>query len=136
MIEQVLNFLHNYFEEEILQGDFSISSETIVIPSAKDGQYIKIVGSSLNDGIYEYPPTNLNNEDFTGEVWLLAIPASVRSLIKRIGDWELTNNSQSPFTSESFGGYSYTKGSNAKTGNPLGWQDVFRSELNTWRKLI
>ena len=40
----------------------------------------------------------------------------------------------SPFTSESFGGYSYTKAS-SDAGIPLSWQKIFASKLNLWRKI-
>ena len=41
---------------------------------------------------------------------------------------------ESPYTSESFGGYSYTKATDAN-GAPIGWQKAFASRLNKWRKL-
>lgn len=34
----------------------------------------------------------------------------------------------------SFGGYSYSKATNA-SGVAVGWQDVFKSRLNTWRRI-
>ena len=39
------------------------------------------------------------------------------------------------FTSESFGGYSYTKATDSATGQPATWETVFRSQLNPYRKL-
>ena len=43
-------------------------------------------------------------------------------------------NAESPYTSESFGDYSYTKAT-GESGAPLTWRDVFASRLNAWRKL-
>ena len=37
-------------------------------------------------------------------------------------------------TAESFGGYSYTKATDAN-GAPIGWHKAFASRLNEWRKL-
>lgn len=136
MLERILSHIHNYFEREIVKGTFTISSQTIEVPFLTDGQYFRIVGSIWNDGVYEYPTSNLTNEVFEGEIWALAIPRAVIELSKTIEEWEAKNNSNSPYTSESFGGYSYTKGTNKTTGQPFGWQDVFRNDLNQWRKLI
>ena len=134
MLEQVLGFIHNYFEKEILQGTFTVAEGAIGVSGINNGQYFRIVGSTLNDGVYQYPTTDLSDEEFDGEVWLLAIPRRVIELSEEIAEWE-GNNSHSPFMSESFGGYSYSRGSNSK-GMPIEWRDVFGSELNQWRKII
>lgn len=90
----------------------------------------------MNDGVYSYPPNELVDETFEGEIWALAVPHAVEELDTAITEWVNKNNSNSPYVSESFGGYSYTKGTNKNTGKPLGWQDAFRDDLNQWRKLI
>ena len=45
----------------------------------------------------------------------------------------------SPYASESFGGYAYTKASagqgSADSGGGISWRTPFASELNKWRKL-
>ena len=44
----------------------------------------------------------------------------------------------SPYTSESFGGYAYTKSGGVSVSGSAGvvtWQSVFKSRLNEWRKL-
>ena len=38
------------------------------------------------------------------------------------------------YRSESFGGYAYTKATDAN-GAPIGWQKAFASRLNQWRRL-
>ena len=40
----------------------------------------------------------------------------------------------SAFTSESFGGYAYSKATNAK-GVPLSWKGVFEDDLRPWRMI-
>ena len=57
-------------------------------------------------------------------------------LADEIAAWEQKNGAAAagPYTSESFGGYSYTRAA-ASDGRPLGWQDVFSARLSRWRKV-
>ena len=65
----------------------------------------------------------------------MAIPPSVIDLAAEIEEY---NNSDagkaSPYISENFGGYGYTKATDA-SGAPIGWQKAFASRLNKWRRL-
>lgn len=141
MIEQVLDFIHNYFEKEVKRGAFKIQSGSLDVDFLIEGQYFRIVGSLLNDGVYQYPVTSLNDEVFSGEIWALAIPRGVLDLVAEIDDWVDTygNQANSPFQSESFGGYSYSKASGTgNNGNSarVSWQDIFGTRLNAYRKII
>lgn len=135
MLEEVLNNIHNWFERSGRAGDFTIEGNTLV--GGEDflltGQYFRVVGSVFNDGLHQWPADDLTDETFTGEVWALAVPEAVVSLANEIAAW-CKANPDSPYTSESFGGYSYSKGT-AADGMPMRWQDVFRRRLNSWRKL-
>lgn len=136
MLEQVLGELHNWFVREVVEGDFTISGGRLLLPDGPallDGQYLRVVGSVLNDGLHQWPVADLADEEFDGEVWALAVPSAVIELANEIDAW-CKKNPESAYTSESFGGYSYTKGSGAD-GMPMRWQDVFRRRLNQWRKL-
>lgn len=73
------------------------------------------------------------DEVFTGEVWALAIPARIISLAEEIAAWR-EKNPETDKVSESFGGYSYTRGSSSTTGAPGGWQAAFASRLNPYRR--
>lgn len=64
----------------------------------------------------------------------MAVPRALIALSDEIKAWVDKNGQESPYTSESFGGYSYSKATNAQ-GMAVGWRDVFRSRLNTWRKI-
>jgi len=64
----------------------------------------------------------------------LALAQELAELVEEIEQW-CEKNPSGPYTSESFGGYSYTKATNHATGRPVTWQDAFRSALNQWRKL-
>lgn len=142
MIEQILDHIHNYFVKEVHHGNYKINSGKLDVDFLVDGQYFKIVGSVLNDGVYKYEATlTLNDESFSGEIWAMAVPRAVIALSLEIEDWvgKYGEASSSPFQSESFGGYSYSKssggGSSSTGGGNGGWQDAFRSRLNAYRKI-
>ena len=138
MLEQILGYIHNYFEREIVRSTFTISSGSINVAFLQEGQYFRIVGSVFNDGVHQYPASELTDEVFEGEVWAMAVPPAVIALKNEIEEWNNNNNGNSPFVSESFGGYSYTKGTSSRgngTSTPLGWKDVFASRLDQWRKI-
>lgn len=141
MLEQILNYIHNYFEKEIVPGTYSISSGTFEVDFLQNGQYFRIVGSVFNDGIYKYPADDLADETFTGEIWAMAVPPAVIALSSEISDWvdKYKDVMDGPYQSESFGGYSYTKkssGGGTNNGNDASdWRSVYRSRLNHWRKI-
>lgn len=148
MLEQICAFIHNYFDKDshgkpwhVEAGAFAIAEGTISLPFLVEGQYFRICGSRLNDGVYKYPATDLRDETFTGEIREMRAPAAVLALTAEIETWmtkygEAVN---SPYASESFGGYSYTKaqgGASEDGGSPASsWQAVFGPRLNQWRKL-
>lgn len=133
--------VNNYFEQTRIFGEFEIVYGSIDLDkySVQEGQYIRIVGSVFNDGVYQYPipPENeLVDEKFDGAIWVMAVPSSVITQIEEVNQWEATNQPtlNSPYQSESFGGYSYTlKTENAEGG--LNWQTHFRRKLDRWRKV-
>lgn len=139
MLEQVLRHLNNWFLVEIHEGTFTVENGSIALPFLQANQYFRICGSVFNDGLHQYPEIDLTDETFTGTVWALAVPKAVVVLAEDIAAWEEKNGEAvlSPYTSESFGGYSYTKasGGNADTSAGTGWQGAFKGRLNDWRKL-
>lgn len=139
MLEQVLMHLNNWFlvPGGIHEGTYTIEDGGITLPFLANGQYFRICGSVFNDGLHQYPASDLKSETFDGSVLALAIPQSVIELAGEIGAWETKNGdaARSPFASESFGGYSYTKQNYANANNDATWQAMFRPRLNAWRKL-
>ena len=134
MLEQVLAYLHDDFARQTLpEQEWTIADGTMDVPGALSGQYVRIIGSVLNDGVYQYPLTGMTDETFTGTVRLLAIPRTVLALVDEIQAWT-DKNQPTAFTSESFGGYSYSKATSAN-GVAAGWQDVFKSQLSPYRKM-
>lgn len=140
MLEQVLDYIHNYFIKDRVTGTFTISSGFLEVSFLRDGQYFMIRGSVFNDGMYQYPASGLTDEVFEGEVWAMAVPPAVITLADEIWEWVSNNSSamNSPYQSESFGGYSYTKKTGSTSG-PVGsvpeWASIFGSRLNKWRKI-
>lgn len=134
-VNDVCENLRNYFEREKHKGVFEIKDGTINLPFLLYGQYFRIVGSVLNDGVYKYPCSELSDESFDGEIWAMAVPPSLIALLAEINEWHAKNGEPSPYVSESFGGYAYTKATDALTGGGLTWQSVFRQRLNNWRKI-
>ena len=135
MLEQILSHLNNWFlvPNGVFQDRYTVVDGTIELPFLRPGQYFRIIGSVFNDGLHQYPADGLTDETFDGAVWALAIPRAVQDLSGEIKAWA-EKNQPSAYTSESFGGYSYSKATGAN-GAPLQWQDVFRSQLNPYRKI-
>lgn len=138
MLESVLIHLKNWFCVRVHEGVFTVTDGVLELPFLMEGQYFRICGSVFNDGLHKYGDTSdkLQNETFTGTVWALAIPKAVIDLAADIGEWETKNGDAvaSPYTSESFGGYSYTKATDSTTGAQATWETVFRAKLNPYRK--
>lgn len=153
MIDEICRELNNWFDENPNDGTknryfgtFIITDGTLDLSEIeiKDGQYFRIIGSTFNDGVYQYPATGLTDEEFFGAIWAMAVPPSVIALVADIEAWQdkyggIDSSAMSPFTSESFGGYSYSKASRTGSGgtdsNAGTWQGVFASRLNKWRKI-
>lgn len=135
MLEQILLEMNNAFvvPDGAHPGEYSITESGIALPFLVDGQYFWIQGSVFNDGLHQYPASDLTDEDFTGCVYALAVPRAVVALADEIAAWAGKNH-PTAYTSESFGGYSYSKSTN-ENGVAAGWQDVFRARLNRWRKM-
>lgn len=143
MLTELCNELKNWWELKRYSGDFTITDGGIDLTDTDiaDGQYFRIIGSVFNDGVHQHPATELTDEEFDGAVCLLAIPQEILDLADSIDAWRdkyegVDSVNMSPFTSETLGGYSYTKaagGSSAGAGGT--WQSVFASSLNRWRKI-
>lgn len=135
MLESILAHLNNWFlvPDGVHDGTFEVKDGGIVLPFLADGQYFRVFGSIFNDGLHQYPAADMPDETFAGTVWALAVPKTVLSLADEIKTWT-EKNPASVYSSEGFGGYNYSKPTNA-SGVPIGWQDVFRDRLNQYRKI-
>lgn len=139
MLTEILQYLKNWFEKTKYYGTVTISNGRIdtggKLPLV-DGQYVRIIGSPLNSGVWAYPDTHLRDEVFEGAVWGLAIPPAVVALANEISQWQTKNGdvAASPYQSESFANYSYNKGSGS-ANDDVSWQTVYKSRLSAWRKI-
>ena len=136
MLEKLLAELNNWFivSEGIYHDKFTVQGGTLVLPFLQNGQYFRVMGSVFNDGLYQYPASDLIDEVFEGTVWALAIPKEILELSENIAKWQEQNGGNSPYISESFDGYSYTKAVTSK-GKPLTWREAFAGDLKEWRKI-
>lgn len=130
----------NWFDIERSIGIFEIKNGALVVNDMLNGQFFRIVGSVFNDGVYQYPATNLTDEVFDGAIWYMAVPPDVIDLVASMTEWENANADvlNSPYSSESFGGYSYTKASSANAAGGDGSITAFShfaDKLKRWRKV-
>lgn len=142
MLTELCAELKNYFlrnrDADIHVGGYSIQDGALTdVDFLADGQYFRVAGSIFNDGVYQYPTNSLNDEDFVGAIWAMAVPPAVVALAAEIEDWQTKNADtlNSPYTSESFGGYSYSKGSSATGAGGYTWKDHFSARLRQYRRI-
>ena len=144
MLTELCQELHNWFDRERRFGTFKIEGGNITADFLREGQYFRVIGSIFSDGVHQYPASDLKDEVLEGSVWSLAIPGAVIKLATEIAAWRDRNESansanMSPFQSESFGGYSYSKsgggGSGGAYSGPMSWEAAFARRLNMWRKI-
>lgn len=109
-----------------------------------EGQYFRVIGSVFANGVHKYPDTETLAETFDGAVWSMAVPAPVINLAAEIAEWRaryeaVDSAAMSPFTSETVGSHSYSKGAMSAgnaASNTANWQSAFAARLNAWRKIL
>ena len=143
------NFFLRDGVKDIHSDVYTISGHVIapldfIIP----GQFFRITGSILNDGVYQNTTdglATLQDETFEGNIWAMAVPPAFLKLCEEITAWQnkyggVGSTNMSPYSSESISGvYSRTKASGGSSGSGESdvqtWQGVYRSRLNKWRRL-
>lgn len=146
-LEEILWHLHNWFEKDsqvLIVSDCEIDGGGLpasIADMLHEGQWYRIQGSWLNEGLHCHPDENLSAETFDGSITLMRIPAPLLRVAEDIDAWKAKNAEalDSPYASESFGGYTYTLKGEMSSQNGSqglsGWRAVFRDRLNPWRKL-
>ena len=137
MLTELCAELRNYFVVKIHNGNFTINGGKITpLDFIQENQYFRIVGSTFNDGVYKNTADLiLTDECFDGSVWAMAVPPSVVALAGEIKKYNDSDEAKpSAYTSESFGGYSYSKATD-ENGAPMSWKKVFASRLNKYRRM-
>lgn len=149
MLTEICQYLKNWFNRKpdgtsypMYEDTFTISGGEIMTDVLADGQFYRVMGSLFNDGVHRYGDGILTDEVFDGTVWAMGIPPEIVQLDADVSEWmekygTITSPSMSPYQSESFGGYSYSKASGASlSGAEAGsWQAVFSERLAPWRKI-
>lgn len=148
MLGEICAYLRNWFDEDSRHNRLPHWSGTFTIADGElsgfpgellDGQYFRVIDSNLNDGVYQWP-AKLKDEVFDGTIQSMRVPLEIIALDADITSWLAENQKaiNSPYTSESYGGYSYTL--RVPTGadgadSGLTWQSQFKARLSPWRKL-
>lgn len=136
---ELLRYLRNFFPgERWTCSNEPIQAGSIALPGLEYGDYYLVEGSKRNDGLHIQGMSDLVGDTLTGCITECRIPPDLVAIHEEINYWQSKNAEAvtSPFLSESFGGYSYTK----KSGNSAGgaadsWQSAFASRLRIWRKI-
>lgn len=140
MLTEICAELHNYFcrDEDKHFGEFTVSGGNIApLDFLENNQWFRVVGSVFNDGVYLNGDTSttFKDETFDGAIWAMRVPTDVIDLANDIEEFQKSDAGKpTVFTSESFGGYSYSKATDGH-GRPATWKDLFRSRLNRYRRV-
>lgn len=146
MIDEICANVKNYFvyPRDIHVGDWTITNGIITPLIDFPTDYIRIVDSRLNDGVHKVSEMELQDEAFHGGIWIMSPPKDFLLLVAEIEQWQEKNGAfdsiaMSPFTSETLGAYSYSKGSSGNYSSGSGdggasWKDVYASRLHRYRK--
>jgi len=143
MLTEICAYLHNYFDYERHSGEISIVGGVISCNGKEitldEGQYFALFRSRIPLGVFNVVPADKN---FVGSVWLMDVPEAVLKANTWAEEWMAKNGgagseANSAFQSESFGGYSYNKGTNSsgKGGMSIFDNAQFARMLNPYRKL-
>ena len=152
MLNEVLDFIHNYFVPLAAEQRTYTISGGMISPSfgAEDGDRILICGSRRNDGVYTWHALGVTDDDdeneaglrdetFAGTIRVMSVPPALIALSGEIKSWVESNSAAltNPMASESFNGYSYTLktgGGSAGGSGPLTWRDIFGKQLERYRR--
>lgn len=140
MVGDLMTMTNNYFEKFYIHGNISITDGKLELPSNfVVGQYVRIIGSLLNDGVYKIQEKSgdtttlsllLEDEEFSGYVVGLAVPKAFVALSERVDKWAQKYEARRGLISESsLGGY-YSWSASAKDVS-----EAFSSEIGRWSKL-
>lgn len=151
MLNAICAEIKNYFtfEKDKHFGDWAVVDGAIAPLFDIPTDYIRIVGSHKNDGVHkrnEHGVFELVDEgEFHGAIWVMSPPADFLALVAEMEQAQekfggVDSEAMSPFNSESFGGYSYSKssgGSASGSGTSTGYDvfAVYASRLNIYRRI-
>lgn len=126
--------VNNYFERTVELGRYKITENAVRVRGTyKAGQYIRIMGSLLNDGVFKiqtaetdgtltFKAGELKDEEFTGYIVGLAVPPEFVKIAEKVKAWN-----HHGVASESIPNYSVTFA--AKSG-----AEAYAAELARYKK--
>lgn len=151
-------------KQAVHRGTYTLADGTLkVAPLPLVGAFVRIVGSILNDGVYQVQGitgegikvAGTVDETFTGAICYLSPPPDFVDLARRVDEFNKNldainahraESGQLPLgmlESESFEGYSYKLSSNkggggdaARKSNAIKWQNEFADELGRHRRMF
>lgn len=149
MLTEICAHLKNYFDYSRFYGDISISGGAVSCRGVQidmdEGQYFALFRPHYCLGIFRYGDELEDRTVKNGSVWLMDIPPAIFAAIEWAEKWNELNGgadsaANSPFQSESFGGYSYSKGSTYKDadsaiGASVFDQAQFKAMLSPYQKM-
>lgn len=138
-VAAVMRQVRNYFEGEPLTGEFSIRGNGL--SPAPDAPWVAVRGSKYHDGVFELMGDymqglrdDLPDETFEGAVYPLYPPDDFLMLCKDIAAYD-EKNPVGAKMSESFGHYSYTRGTNGN-GGAVDWKAAYADQLIPYRRMF
>ena len=148
-ITELCGDLHNWFDVDGMGRTKSTTGKFVILGGSielngfiPERQFFRIEGSAFNDGAHRYGDNDLVDETFTGKITAMYIPKTVFQLLRDMNEWQekYGETVDSPYNSESFGGYSYSKAGagdilSGSDGRATGVKSVFANRLNKWRKV-
>lgn len=144
MLTEICAEIKNYFayRNDRHPGTYKVEGGVLVPGVEFLTDYYAIFGSRKNNGVHKVTDTLVDEGEFKGSVWVMSVPADFLALVEEIKAWQtkygsLDSEAMSPFNSESFGGYSYSRGASARSDSIGGasWAEAYSSRLNRWRKV-
>lgn len=144
MLTEICQYLHNYFDYERHFGYISIVGHEVFCDGKQieieAGQYFALFRNRIPLGVFQ--ADELTDKTFTGAIWLMDVPKAILDANTWAETWKAKNmaagsEANSAFQSESFGGYSYNKGTNqsGKAGASIFDNAQFAAMLAPYRKL-
>lgn len=137
MLENLCRECRNYFVrgiEDIHPGTYTVEGGIMSpVDFLADGQYYRIVGSVNCDGIYRWPEVPLYEGALQCVIWAMRVPSDFVDLALEVESWcKSEEGKPTAFTSESFGGYSYSRA--MVNGKLAGWRVAFADRLAPFRR--
>lgn len=141
MLTEICAYLKNYFDYERHIGEIKIADGVITCNGERieTGQHFALFRDRFALGVFADGDA-LEDKTFDGAIWLMDVPEAVKTADKWAADWTAANGSaeaNGPYQSESFGGYSYSKGTGANggVGSSVFDQAQFKAMLAPYKKI-